>query len=86
MLRPDAEHRGDLAPHGHRRRRFLAGEHDAEHLVLVGELARTGRVHVADLEQRDTGTPVRLVERHRIAAAQDAATGAARPRRRRAGW
>ena len=39
-----------------------AGEHDAERLVLVGQLARARRVDVADLEQRDAGAAVRLVE------------------------
>ena len=44
------------------RRRLLAGEHDAERLVLVGQLAGSRRVDVADLEQRDAGAAVRLVE------------------------
>ncbi len=62
--RPDSERRRELAPHGDRRRRFRAGEDDAEHLALVGKLARSRRVDAADLEQRHAGAPVRLVERH----------------------
>ena len=61
---PTSERRGELAPHGDRRRRLGAGEDDAEHLPLVGELARSRRVDVTDLEQRDARVAVRLVEGH----------------------
>ena len=61
----DAERRGDLAPHRHRGRRLLPGQHDAQHLVLVGQVARAGRVDVPDLEQPRVRATVRLVERDR---------------------
>ena len=83
---PTSERRGDLAPHGDRRRRLGAGEDDAEHLPLVGELAGARRVDVTDLEQRHAGAAMRLVEGDGAQAARAAATGAARPRRPRAGW
>ncbi len=63
--RAGLERRGELPPHRNGRGRIGAGEHDGECFVLAGQLSLTGRIDVADLEQRDAGPAVRLVVRDR---------------------
>ena len=58
---PDTERLRNLTPDRNGSMRILTCEHHAQDFVLIRQTVTRGRVHLADLKQRNSGSAMMLI-------------------------